>query len=353
VVGSASGRGWIGYISSASRATFGSLGRAGGGLSFARTTAAAQQPMSLVGSELLYHLPDVSGKPGALQAAPLLANGTVGAPRALPDDPEKLPPQELDPVVEGAVRVGDRFVSILTGAKSLGISRARSYLWACCSATGELSDLTRLIPQRPALMFWQVGLDAKGRIWVAWLERKGSAVLGSVKIVELNPATLAPRTPSALTFPDRGRSTSFRLACAALCRVVASQLDGSVLAWSPGDGSPARLASGTRETPATLLAAADCSGRLAAASIARRDVDFGKPSAREVWRIEVVRGDARGSHARSVASVDLPDGLNQTDPDRYSLYQFANATFVPGGLVYFAVYYGYKTPLLAGFLRSC
>src|SRR5204863_988000 len=86
LVGSASGRGWMGFIDSQSRSTLGSLRRFGGRLSFAKTTLAAQGPLSIVGSQLLYHLPDVSGTPGELRAVPLLANGKVGTPRAVPGD---------------------------------------------------------------------------------------------------------------------------------------------------------------------------------------------------------------------------------------------------------------------------
>jgi hypothetical protein len=354
VVGSASGRGWIGFASGGPRAKLGSLGRAGGRLSFAGATVTARSPMSIVGSQLLYHLPDISGTPGPLRAIPLLANGRVGTPGAIPDDPEKVPPQELDPAVIDAVRIGNRAVWIVGGSKSVGVGGAKSYLWACCTATGELRDLTRFIKQNRMNLFWQLELDSHKRLWLAWLQPSRTAVVGPVKLLELDPETLAARTSAPVTLPGGATSTGFALSCGAVCRVVMTDLfSGDVLVSSPGQRSPTRIASGTRERPATLLAASECSGHLVAASIASRDVDFGKPSARQVLRIEVVRADARGSRARPIASVDLPDGLNQTDPDRYSLYQFANAAFVPGGLVYFAVYYGYRTPMLAGFLQSC
>jgi hypothetical protein len=245
-------------------------------------------------------------------------------------------------------------VWILGGAKSTGIGGGKSYLWACCSATGELSNLTRFIKQNRHNLFWQLELDSHKRLWLAWLQPSRTAVVGPVKLVELDPETLAPRTPAPITLPGGTTATGFALSCGAVCRVVLTDLfSGDLLVSSPGQRSPVKIASGTRESPATLLAASDCSGHLVAASIARTNVDFGKPSARQVWRIEVVRADVPGSRTPTVASVDLPDGLNQLDPDRYSLYQFATGTFVPGGLVYFAVYYGYRTPMLAGFLPSC
>lgn len=347
VVGSASGRGWIGLIDSQSRSSLGSLGRVRGRLSFAKAAVAAQTPMFIVGSQLVYHLPDVSGKPGELRAVPLLANGKVGTPRAVPDDPESIPPQELGAVVEDGIQIGDRMVWLLGGAKLNDSGNlVKSYLWACCTSRGELSDLTRYIKQGRPTIFEQLGLDSKKRLWVAWLQRSRSAVVGSVKLLELDPETLAPRMPTAATLPGGTTATGFELSCAAFCRVVMSDLlSGDLLASSPGQRSPTRMASGTRESPANLLATSDRSGRLTAAYIASRSPD---PAKAQVHEIEVVSGDTRGSHPRRLAVVDLPDAIGPSD----DLYQTAYATFVPGGLVYFAFYYPgrTKTRVLAGFL---
>ena len=347
VVDSASGRGWIGLINSQSRSLLGSLGRVRGRLSFAKAAVAAQRPMFIVGSQLAYHLPDVSGKPGELRVVPLLANGKVGATRAVPDDPEKIPPQELGAVVEDGIEIGDRTVWLLGGAKLNDSGNlVKSYLWACCTSSGELSDLTRFIKQGRPTIFEQLGLDSKKRLWVAWLQRSRSAVVGPVKLLELDPETLAPRMPAAATLPGGSTATGFELSCAAFCRVVMSDLfSGDLLASSPGQRSPTRMASGTRENPADLLATSDRSGHLTAAYIASRSPD---PAKAQVHEIEVVSGDARGSHPRRLAAVDLPDAIGPSD----DLYQTAYATFVPGGLVYFAFYYPgrTKTRILAGFL---
>jgi len=343
VIGSASGRGWMGFISSETRSTLGSLRRVGGRLSFAKATLSARSPMFIVGSQVLYHLPDVSGKPGELRAAPLLANGSVGTPRAVPDDPETMPPQDLDPAVIDSVEVGDRTVWLLGGARQ---APPKSYLWVCCSGTGGLVDLTRFIKQGRRSFFPQLGLDSKKRLWLAWLQSSGGAVAGSVKLLELDPETLAPRTPKMVALPGGNTATKFELSCATFCRVVMSDLfSGDLLASSPGQRSPTRMASGAREYPANLLAAADRSGHLTAAYIASRSPD---PAKAQVHEIEVVSGDARGSHPRRLGVVDLPDAIGPSD----DLYQNAFATFVPGGLVYFAFYYpgGTKTHTLIGFL---
>jgi hypothetical protein len=342
VVGSASGRGWMGFISGGTHSTLGSLRHAGGRLSFAKTTLSAWNPMFIAGSQLLYHLPDVSGKPGALRAVPLLANGNVGTPRPVPDDPETLPPKNLDPAVMDSVEIGDRTVWLLGGSRQ---APPRSYLWVCCSATGELVDLTRFIKQGRRNFFTQLGLDSKKRLWLAWLESSGGAVAGSVKLLELDPETLAPLTPTTATLAGN-TPTRFELSCAAFCRVVMSDLSsGDLLASSPGRRSPTRMASGTREYPANLLAATDRTGHLTAAYVASRSPD---PARAQVHEIEVVSGDARGLHPRRLGVVDLPDAVGPSD----DLYQTAFATFVPGGLVYYAFYYpgGATTRVLAGFL---
>ena len=342
VVGSASGRGWMGFIDGQSRSTLGSLRRFGGRLLFAKTRLAAQGPLSIVGSQLLYHLPDVSGTPGELRAVPLLANGKVGTPRAVPGNPETIPPQELHPTVVDSIEIGDRTVWLLGGARQ---APPKSYLWVCCSRTGELVDLTRFIKQGRLNFFTQLGLDSKKRLWLAWLQSSGTAVAGSVKLLELDPETLAPRTSSADTLPG-GTATKFELSCAAFCRVVITDLfSGDLLALSPGQRSPTRMASGTRENPANLLAVTDRSGHLTVAHVASRSPD---PAKAQVHEIEVVSGDSRGSHPRRLAAADLPDAIGPSD----DLYQTAYATFAPGGLVYFAFYYpgGTKTRTLAGFL---
>jgi hypothetical protein len=105
------------------------------------------------------------------------------------------------------------------------------------------------------------------------------------------------------------------------------------------------MASGTRENPASLLAVSDRSGHLTAAFIASRSPD---PAKAQVHELEIVSGDARGSHPRRLAVVDLPDAIGPSS----DLYHNAYATFVPGGLVYFAFYYpgGTRTHVLVGFL---
>ena len=81
-------------INSQSRSLLGSLGRVRGRLSFAKAAVAAQRPRaSTAGPRAAYHLPGWSpGSQASSGLRLLLANGKVGATRAVPDDPEKIPP---------------------------------------------------------------------------------------------------------------------------------------------------------------------------------------------------------------------------------------------------------------------
>jgi hypothetical protein len=190
------------------------------------------------------------------------------------------------------------------------------------------------------MLFWQLGLDAGGRLWVAWLQY-GAAVLGSVRIVELDPTTLAPRTAVALAVPNSRTSTGFELTCAAVCRVVMSRLGGDIVSWSPGERSLSRLASGTRTNPANLLAASSRYGGLTVAYSRSHSIS---PLKSPVIAIRVVRGDSRGAHPRRVGSAAIPTVINRTD----FFNQANHGTFTADGLVFFAIYYGSGTRVLAG-----
>ncbi len=351
VVGSASGRAWIGFASDRSRTRLGSIRRIGGRLSFVRTDVVGQIPMMIVGSQLVFHTADNSGKPGPLRTAQLLANGRVGEPKAVADDPENIPPQQLDPVAVNAITASGRTVWILTGGKmGEGGGVLRSYLWACCTSRGELSELTRYMRQGATNLFMQLGVDGKQHVWLSWLESTGGGVVGPVKLLELDPQTLVPRTPKAVTVPGGATAIDFRLVCAVECRVVLGDLrSGDLRTTSPGHRAATTLALGTRETPVDLLDATVRAGQLTTGSITlRRPRDLTKAAPQVV---EVFRAAPSGSHSRLVGSVALPPTINPLDYDHYALYQFSRGAFVPGGLAYFAMYYpGHdtKTRLLAG-----
>jgi hypothetical protein len=353
VVGSASGRGWLGFAvgDGESRSTrLGSLRRAGGKPSFVTSSLPrSQRPMVIVGSQLYYHLPDISGKPGAIRAVTLQANGGVGAPRPLPDDPEAIPPRDYEPLAVAAGDAGDRVVWLVYGCRSSTLNGCRGRderWWACCSSAGGLSDLTRLLQRYrfdPRVGYPQLQRDLRGRLWLAWLESSRS-----VKLLELDPETLAPRTPVAASLPGGGNVQRAELSCAAVCRMVIEDFtSGGILVSSPGRRTSVKMVSPTsRVSPVNLLAVSDRSGDLVVAS-----AEFLNNGS----KISLVRSDGRGSNPRRVgASVTLPGSFGST-ASAFLFQPPINAAFVPGGLVYFATYYGTdqsKTRVLAGFLPA-
>jgi hypothetical protein len=336
IEGAASGRGWLGFPrgDGVSRSTIlGSIRRVGGKTSFAKTVLPKSQgPMMIVGPQLYYHLPDISGKPGELRTVPLLANGKLGAPSAAPVDPETVPPKQFDPVVVDGIQVGDRVVWILAGGGSSAF-----YLWACCTRAGELSPLTRLIDPKRDMASLQLGLDSRGRLWLAWLDMLRRKSWGGARMVELDPDTLSPRTAKPLVSPGSDTWVQpLRLVCGSLCRATAVSLRGGINTWAPGERATTLMPLGTRSQPAGLLDMSFSSGKLVVGSV--KTLTYRRPpwSAEE---ISIVRGDARGAHARKVTSTApvpfKPSSRYMWQPPMYG-------AFVPGALVFFKLYYNFR-----------
>lgn len=254
----------------------------------------------IAGSELVYSVSDTNAD--SLVARQLLPTGQLGPP-TVPLDPRPIAPnQDLSP--QAALRVSGRTVWALPGG-----SRTGSVLWVCCAPDGSGQNLTRFIsrlsPPRPV----HLGLDGHGRLWLAWHDASG------VKILELDPASLVPRTATPIRAPGRGVER-FHMACAATCRLVIESFRVGIFSWAPGERSPTTIARGINlfgETRAPwLLAAGYRSGKLAVAYVPY-DAPFG---------VRVVRGDARGAGSRRVGRL------------RKSLEGVTtHAAFVPAGLV--------------------
>jgi hypothetical protein len=318
-----------------SRSTIlGSLRRVGGKTSFAKVhLPKSQGPMTIVGSQLFYHLPDISGKPGELRVVPLLANGGIGTPSAPPVDPERVPPEAYEPLVMDGIQVGDRVVWLLGGSRG----GATLNLWACCSRAGELSPLTRFVDPRRPVRSMRFGLDSRGRLWLAWLGLSPRKSWGGVNMVELDPNTLSPRTPTPIVAPGpRSWVEPLHLVCGDLCRALAVDLGGGIITWAPGERSVTAMRLGTRASPAGLLDASFRAGKLALATA--KTLTYRRPP----WsaeQISILRGNARGANARRVSSV-APTPFRPT-----STFMWAppiRGFFVPGGLVFFKTYYNFR-----------
>ena len=284
-VGWASGRAWVALTGAGGNTMSVTSARvAGRSLSGFETTRlnASMYVRMIAGSELVYSVSQTNSD--SLLARQLLPNGRLGPP-TVPLDPKPIAPNQ-DLSAQAALRVGGRTVWALPGA-----SRTGSVLWVCCTADGSGQNLTRFVdrqssPARPV----HLGIDARGRLWLAWHDATG------VKIVELDPVNLVPRTATPIRAPGRGVER-FHMVCAATCRLVIEAYRVVILSWAPGERSPTTIARGRNVFGETrsprLLAAAYRSGKLAVAYIPE-DAPYG---------VRVVRGDARGAQARRVGRL--------------------------------------------------
>ena len=298
MIGAASGRGWIGFAAANRPMVLAAVQGSGAKLSVVTTTSVPAQNGLILGSELLYHPPHISGKGGELGSVPLLANGRVGASGPVPGDPESKVSQEYGPRVFNAIRIGARTVWLIGGGESRGISSFKPRLWACCTETGEARELTSpVLARTPNAHSAQLGLDAAGKLWLAWSN--------PARMVELDPATLAPRTaPSVI---PGGTPDKLTLLCDVACRVVEydSGTTAGIFSWAPGERSRTRIVRPTRRglhtiVPALLAASYRAGGLTVAYALAGGNPMTGASLVR------VVRGDARGSRGRVVGSTEIP-----------------------------------------------
>lgn len=343
------GRLW--FVVGSRRQLLVSSARVASGALTSHQTTRAQAPLSwyplVVGAEVAY-----SASRSALGVAPLLPNGRLG-PTATPS-PDPLESNVGYPVA--AARIGERIVWVLMGGRPVGEGlNFRPTLQVCCDETGvprNLSDLATLRMQSPPRAH-SLGLDAKGRMWLAWVDgRRGRA---EVRMVELDPSTLAPRTRRALIAPiqrvayPHTRTQALPLVCAATCRVVVSSSHDlptgggvtRIATWAPGERAATivdlpRAAAGDHDD-ALLVAAAVRGGKLAIAY--RQDVS--EPRAR---LLRVVIGDAQGRSTKLVGSVSLPE-KSRGQP----IWLFSAGAFSPTGFVFGQSYsnYGRRGHVLA------
>jgi hypothetical protein len=322
-VASAAGRAWF-AVGSLRGLTVVSA-RASGRRLASLVTTRVQAPLSwyplVVGSDLLY-----STTRSSAGVAPLGTAGKVGAADAASPDPMA---SKLG-IPVAAARLRDRLIWALAGGVRIGDGlNFRPTLAVCCTASGSPVDLTSLITSRPAPRDHVLGVDARGRPWLAWLDRFGPRA--QVRIVRLDPTTLARTTRKALVAPV-ARPSALRLACAATCRLAlqASERDPRggysqfIATWAPGEKSSTRVRVApvlkeAQENP-QLVAASYRSGRLAVAYLQQTSVAS--------RALNVVVGDARGNRARLRGSVELPERYSGLPMWSLPLGAFAPRSFV-------------------------
>ena len=133
-----------------------------------------------------------------LVMARLLANGRLGPSKLVADDllaKSKEADPKLDAVfVEGSVRVGGRYVWALHGSETVGLN-SKEFLLVCCDGSGAAVNLTRFVDRRVGATFPQLGVDARGRLWLGWLDRRDSS--GAIRGAPVCSSSIRPHLPRA------------------------------------------------------------------------------------------------------------------------------------------------------------
>ena len=244
-------------------------GKALTGFAATRVPGGTFQYVPIVDGQLILARDDGSA------TAPLLSDGRLGPPKPIPEElltrAREAVPKLATVAIQAGVHVGNGQVWALSGAPAChSIGGCPGFFLACCSASDRRDHLTRFVDRKVGASSPQIGLDGRGRVWLAWLDRRdySRAERGVPRILQLDGSTLAPLTTAAAApglIADK-----VVLACAATCRVVAQSATGDIVSWAPGERSPTRVASHWErgkwgDEPAWLLSASYRSGRLGVA----------------------------------------------------------------------------------------
>lgn len=287
--------------------------------------------VAVLGDDLVLNVPTPGGvfQEDSLRTIRLRADGTFGSPSAITG--ARTPESSVG---SSLVRLPDRAVQLVAIPKP-GRDFA-SDPGACCNIDGETVNY-KSIPSLRNVSAFKLGLDNRGRLWLAWTPggRKGQAGM-----VQLEPSTLLPRgapasLPGRLSFWEL-QNDLVELVCTSVCRLVVSALlpgqgFGS-FSWAPGERAATRLrppVPGPGNTSVT--AAGDDKGRLLV-------VYWYNDRSNVTWTA-LARGDARGSRLTRTSAIELPQRLRGfTGPELGS--SLGLGVFGPGGFATVAVYGG-------------
>lgn len=222
--------------------TIGSARVSGGKLSSFVTTTVGNSGGTLVpflGDVLAFYV----GNYDEFLTAPLLPSGRLGAQKRVPEDflakaQERIPKACSAHAADGT-RVGNRTFWAVSGASQKKGCQAEvfggdPFFLACCDQSGAASlPIPHINPYMRGAIGVDISSDAKGRIWLLWLDNTccTGAYRGTARLVEIDPATMALRTPPYAV--PTGRVDNLKLACASVCRAVVQTAGGNLASWAP------------------------------------------------------------------------------------------------------------------------
>jgi hypothetical protein len=234
---------------------------------------------AFVGAQLFVQRPDF-----AIQVASLSTSGKAGGLKPSPT------PATGNGVLAGGIRVNGRVVLAFT-QNGFGV---------CCSTTGTPTTLGSLGTGYPNEI--TVGVDKRKHVWVAWLDYAGISADGStIRAVELDPATLAPKTTASkvIAGPFKGATTNvsgLTTTCGAVCHVVFGN-NRNVYSWTAGDATARKIIGGTA---LFVGASVDRKNRLLTAYV-------------KGAKLVIQRGDARGKGGKTTSAA-IPSTENLQSP---------------------------------------
>jgi len=333
ILGWASGRIWFGVGSQASSGTpVGTIWSARLSGSHLTSFVSSRVTDDQLGQSFLLGSRLIQSFTKDARTAALLPSGKVGPWVPIPGDPIGVAQQLLlGGEVQSGATLGARALWVVVGgAKS---AAGGTSVVVCCTPSGEPTDVASALVNKLKFVPLSVrlGVDAKGRVWLAWAETVNAGLL-SVHLVELDAATLAPTVTKSYGPAGNGggggsqASDSFTLACSDTCHLVFSSRTG-ILDWD-GNGAPVKLVA-TRGVPGPGLLAAAYVGQRLEIVTTKGSGDYG-------WQVIASREATRAGGLAAIASAAVPRAAPH--PNETYFAQALRAAPTPTGFVTLAGY---------------
>ena len=302
--------------------------------------------------------PQQGQQPVSSSIAPLLASGKVGSWSPLPGGPEKITQDALTPpgmsapgrwAAGAGLTSGGRTVWAIGGALcpnsgphqcTINYNGISSFALCCTPANAPVDLTSRLTAREKAgATGVQMGTDAHGRAWLAWLDGASSKPGASLKLVQFDPTTLAPlsqKTIDHVLFYDTVGSgiAPFVFTCGDSCRLVYQGLTGAA-SWD-GFTAPTMLWVNNRlkDRGGHLIAAGYIGGKLAVGSWSDKVANVPDDG----QRLTAALGDGAGRNLRTTGSIEIPHQLPDGPTHYFLPMGLPAATITPNGLVAVALY---------------